>query len=184
MYYYERDVDPDESAWYDIPGHPNHQASLRGHIRHKKTKHVLKPHIDKDGYYRMSLGSVDNVPVHRAVCLAIYGEPPKGKTQVNHMDSNRENNFFLNLEWVTPSENVRHAYKYGNLDPLIGLAKAREANMKPVRNVDTGEVFASVKECADKYGVKQTSISRVLTGSRKGQRIHGYHLEYAEKEVI
>lgn len=184
MYYYDQEIDHDDAAWYNIPGHPNHQVSLRGHVRHKKKHNILKPHIDKDGYYRMSLGSVNNVPIHRIACLAIYGEPPEGKTQVNHRDSNRENNHFLNLEWATPSENIKHGVDHGDIDPMKGLKKAVEANLKSVRIVETGETFESVKKCAEHFGVNPNRISRVLTGSRKGQRLHGCHFEYAEKEVI
>ena len=175
-------MDQDDSAWYPIPNHPNHEVSLRGHVRHKKTHHVLRPIVDKDGYYRMSLGNVDNVPVHRIVCSSIYGEPPKGKTQVNHRDSNRQNNHFLNLEWVSPKENVIHGIKYGNIDPSIGLAKAVEVNKKPVRIIETGMEFDSVKECAEYFHAKPTNISRVLSGSRKGQAFHKCHLEYIEKD--
>ena len=46
-----------------------------------------------------------------------------------------------------------------------------------VKNADTGEVFASVKEAALKYGLKETHITRVCKGRRK--RTGGYRWEYA-----
>lgn len=184
-----RDEEPvfddfEENMWADIPGHPNHQVNMDGQIRHKRKKNILKPHVDKDGYYRMSLGSTDNVPVHRVVCRTFYGEPENDKMQVNHIDCNRCNNNVMNLEWVTPSQNIKWGVTRGNVDPYKGLRRAAEINPKPVRIVETGQVFRSVKDCAEYLGVNPNGVSRVLVGSRKGQRLHGYHLEFVREEEM
>ena len=177
----EIEKDDDYAQWYDLPGFPNHQGSLTGEIRHKRKKNILKPHIDKDGYCVLSLGNVDNVKVHRILCETFQGPPPFPNAQVNHIDANRQNNHFMNLEWATPSENIKWGVHKGNIDPMKGLRRAAEVNPKPIRVIETGEEFNSVKECAEHFGVKPTNISRVLTGVRKGQRFHGYHLEYVNQ---
>lgn len=46
-----------------------------------------------------------------------------------------------------------------------------------VRNVETGEVFDSVQDAANAYGVKATHITRVCRGKRK--TTGGFHWEYA-----
>lgn len=176
------DDDENLGLWYDIPFHPNHQVSLRGDVRHKYKKNILKPISDKDGYYRMSLGNVNNVPVHRVACMAFYGIPDDTNMQVNHIDCDRTNNHFCNLEWATASENISWGVHKGNIDPYKGLRRAAEVNPKPVRIVETGQVFRSVKDCAEYLGTRPTNISRVLVGERRGQRIHGYHIEYVDKE--
>ena len=49
--------------------------------------------------------------VHRLVAHAFHG-PPLGEAaeEVNHIDGNHSNNRLDNLEWATPSQNVRHSY--------------------------------------------------------------------------
>lgn len=183
-HYYDNSADPDWAMWYPIPGHPNHQVSLHGEVRHKRKKNILKPQIDKDGYCRMSLGNKDNVPIHRVACMAFYGIPEDERMQTNHLDCNRQNNHYMNLQWTTPSGNIKWGVDHGNIDPMKGLRKATEANLKPVRIVETGQIFASVRACAEYLGTHPNRISRVLVGERKGQRIHGYHIEFVNKEEM
>ena len=66
------------------------------------------------GYYRICV-SIDNkrkkFPVHRLVAL-IYVDGDKTLT-VNHIDGNKLNNHYSNLEWITIKENIRHAHRTG-----------------------------------------------------------------------
>ena len=56
------------------------------------------------------------------------------------------------------------------------MAKTRKQHTVKVRNVDTGEVFDSVKKAAEKYGLKDTHICRVCKGKRK--TTGGFKWEY------
>ncbi|WP_436863644.1 HNH endonuclease [Mammaliicoccus sciuri] len=55
--------------------------------------------------------------VHRLLAQAFIPNP-LNKPQVNHKDGNPSNNDLNNLEWVTASENVQHAYDTGLNKPL------------------------------------------------------------------
>lgn len=164
-----------------IPDYPSYQVNVYGEIRSKRTGLVLRQFPDRYGYMRVSLGSVDNVYVHRLVCRTFYGDPVGSQDQVNHIDGNRQNNHALNLEWCSPSENIRWGVIKGTIRPDIASIKAREVNMRPVRIVELDREFSSVKECAEFLGVEPTNVSRCLVGARKGQRLHGYRIEFVRE---
>lgn len=176
----------ENECWVDLRRYPNHQISTFGRIRYKNTGRLLKGYVNKDGYTVVQL-THDNRGaelVHRLMAETFYGDPNIEQTQVNHLNTSRSDNHILNLEWCTPGENVKWAVGYGKLNPMVGLEKARKINMKPVRIVETGQIFASLQDCADYLGVTRGNVSRVLTGERAGQKIHGYHIDYVREEEM
>lgn len=174
----------ENECWVDLRRFPNHQISTYGRVRFKNTGRILKGYINKDGYRVVQL-THDNKGVqlvHRLMAETFFGDPLPEQTQVNHIDCHRSNNHFLNVHWCTPAENVQWAVDHGTLDYQTGLNRAMEVNRKPVKIVETGQVFASLQDCADYLGVTRGNISRILSGERKGQKIHGYHVEYVREE--
>ena len=87
--------------------------------------------------------------------------------QINHIDENRNNNRFKNLEWVTLKENQ----DFGTRNDRIGSMVANK-----VRCVETGEIFESQKAASKFCNVHECNICKCLKGNRITSG--GYHWEY------
>lgn len=108
--------------WKDIPGfEERYQASSLGRIRSIQDNHgnyreqVRATWISAKGYVYVQLFIKDvryNVSVHHAVASTFILNP-EGKKTVNHIDGDKQNNQVTNLEWLTHSENLKHAHATG-----------------------------------------------------------------------
>ena len=89
---------------------------------------ILIPHTNRGGYRCVSLckeGGQRTATVHRIVTESFLGRRP-GDKQVNHKDGDKTNNRLDNLEYVTPSENMLHAFSIG----LISHRGEKNSNIK------------------------------------------------------
>lgn len=82
----------------------------------------LKGRIGGRGYYHVNLGSAHNIKVHRLVAHHFVRVPKDLSEEslvVNHLDGNKLNNRWDNLEWTTYKGNTEHAYSTGLMHTTI-----------------------------------------------------------------
>ena len=159
--------------WKDIPGYEGlYQASNLGRVKRlggtPKTVNdrILNGHAIPTGYLQVFLYSdAEGIPhyVHRLVCAAFHGPPPTEKHEVNHLNGVRGDNRAGNLQWVTCSENHRHAYRVLGRKPpdthgeASGMAKLSRRDVRRIR-----EMYATGKyqqaELGRMFGVKRKTI--------------------------
>lgn len=92
----------------------NYSVSDDGQVRNDVTNYILKNYI-QNGYAHVTLHinkKSKRFNAHRLVAIAFIPNPDN-KEYVNHIDGNKNNNIVTNLEWVTASENTRHAVATG-----------------------------------------------------------------------
>lgn len=95
-------------------GYENFSVSNTGKIKNTRTNTILKADISNMGYCRVNLYNKitkkqKKFAIHRLV--ALYFVNGDTSLVVNHIDGNKKNNNYLNLEWVTSGENNAHAYR-------------------------------------------------------------------------
>ena len=117
-----------------IYGFSRYMASNYGRIislnyKRSGAKKLIAPSASKDGYLQ-SMFLDDNAKyvtkkIHKLVAIAFYGVC--NDKEVNHKDGNKGNNNSVNLEYVTRSENVQHAFDNGLAK---GLSGSKNGNSK------------------------------------------------------
>lgn len=163
-----------EEIWKPLKEFPIYEVNQHGIIRNRKTKHIKKVRTDSWGYHQVGLskgirGKSHSKTVHRLVADTFY-DGDHSNMQVNHIDGNKTNNYIGNLEFVTGSENVKHAYDTGLRKPSGGRGPIRK-----IRIVENGMVFNNMAECAKYVHGDSGNICRCVNEPCRTYR--GYHYE-------
>lgn len=162
--------------WKDIVDFDGYQISNLGNVKSLARKAkifggnfrtvrecIMKPAIGNSGYYYVSIGCRGNYKsrdVHRLVALHFIQIEFPENFQVNHKDGNKLNNSVINLEWVTPKENMAHAIgvlgknasrnNSGNKNPMFGK-KHSEATLEKMRKPKSEETKRKLSNAKLKY---------------------------------
>lgn len=167
--------------WKHVTGDYEYEVSTFGRVR-KCGSNKIHSVRDKKGYLTVDLyhnGQRVTKRVHRLVA-DVFIPNPDDKPIINHIDGNKHNNNVNNLEWVTYTENSRHAWNTGLAKPSYGMVGKKNPNGgrkgKPIRIIETGEVFSSAIECEKAINGNNGHINDCLKGRQETHR--GYHFEY------
>jgi hypothetical protein len=157
-----------------VPG-PEGRYSVTSHgrvfshwYRHAHRTVELSQTTHPEGYKRVKfpLGYVgSHIKVHRLVAMAFHPNP-NNLPQVNHIDGDKGNNHYLNLEWTDNSGNQRHAFDNGLQNDRRGekhnLHKLKEEQVFQIRLlVQQG---LGLKAIADMYGVSRHCVFDIKKG--------------------
>lgn len=101
----------DGEIWKDITGCSSHQVSNMGRIYVKSTNQIFYGHIYQRYRYvsiNDDLGKIHHYAVHRLVAQAFIPNPDN-KPEVDHIDSDPNNNKAVNLRWVDHDEQMKNS---------------------------------------------------------------------------
>ena len=157
--------------WQEIKDFEDYLIGDNGEVYSKKSNSLLKPRHTKDGYvyYRLCKpgGIQKDFRVHRLVALA-YVENPNNLETVNHIDGDKTNNHYSNLEWMNRSDQLQHAYDLGLKKPMRGLnhsvAKATVEQVLYIReryDNHKGSLYGFFAKLSRETGLSQTLVTRI-----------------------
>lgn len=137
----------------------------------KKNKiQKIKPSINKDGYYYVTLykkGKPKTCRVHKLVALNFIPNP-ENKPVVDHIDGNKLNNNSKNLRWATVKENHNNPNTYkdisGENNPMKKYIFSNEHKLKLSEHMLNNPINKSKIICLDNNKIYNTiaSASREL----------------------
>lgn len=142
----------------------------------KELPYLIKPKIDKDGYLRLALsnkGKTKYYYVHRLVALS-YLENKDNLPCVNHIDGNKRNNHYKNLEFCTVRYNNLHALNTGLRDMKNNKLSKQVEQFDLQGNLI--ETYKSANDAKRITGYSQGHISECCRGEIK--QYNGYVWKY------
>jgi hypothetical protein len=162
-----------QEIWKDILGYEGlYQISNYGNVRslhwnHSNQIRLLTP-FDNDGYLRIGFrqqGKLKNHLIHVLVAKAFIPNP-NNLPQVNHKDGNKHNNLVSNLEWISNSDNVKHAIRNH-----LRNSHASKSNPSKVYQYSLDgkllAIFPSQHDAANKLHLAQANISKAIRRNKQ-----------------
>lgn len=156
-------------VWKEIVDYEGlYEVSSLGRV--KSIKGILSIQRATNGYMLAPLWKNnirDTRLVHRLVGMAFIPNPDLLK-EINHLDGNKENNVYWNLEWTTRSKNQKHSYAVlGRIKPPQPFKEGSGHPLSKVVYCPTlGIRFDSARIAAREIGMSQGSISDICNGKR------------------
>lgn len=134
---------------------------------------ILKQHLDKDGYKRVTLCTglekPKFIPVHRLVAETFIENVEKLPC-INHKDENKINNNVNNLEWCT----IAYNNNYGDRQKRV--SKTQGKKIIGTNDVET-LIFNSAREAGKYLNKSSSNISECANGKHK--QMYGYKWRWA-----
>jgi hypothetical protein len=159
-----------KELWSDINGYENnYRISNTGKVYSRlSNKELSQNKTNGNGYKIVSLcleGDIKNHYIHRLVAEHFI-DNPNGDKIVNHLDSDRSNNNYWNLEWTD--------YK-GNLDHCIDSGRKTDLGIGSPNTTITIEEITEIKRLRLEESLTYREISEIIGWSQScvGQIIRG-----------
>lgn len=161
----------------------------------------LTPRPNKDGYLRVALkkagvkretwstrnqgkGKTFQRSVHLLVAEAFLGPKPNPKSQVDHINNQRDCNHINNLRYISSSDNVKKSFEYNLNATIFGIQGDKLPNLlKRGRILEMAEEGFSYREIArevyPEYKQAHKFVKRILT--ERGSRVYISKLQVVKK---
>jgi len=177
--------------WRKIEGFSDYTVSNLGRVCSTKREQaiILKTRKNNYGYLLVDLYSKNKkhhtVTIHRLVALAFIPNT-ENKSEVNHINGDKTDNNINNLEWVTASENMQHAFTIGLCShagvhhPKTHLTEAEVIEIYKLTH--TGS--SGQKAIGELFRITQQAVSKIKTGRNWKELTASINLQTQEQMQV
>ncbi len=161
--------------WKVIENATNYEVSNYGQVKNKNTNRILKQTLN-GGYFAIGLrinNKTTTAFIHRLVAIRFLVCPDETFV-VNHKDGCKTNNNVDNLEWVSQSENGKHAYRLNLHKPIRFGVSQYTLDDVFIKDYD------SSADAENENGIYSGLISNVCRGTRGRKTAGGYIWKYTD----
>lgn len=153
-----------------------------GRVYSTKTNQFMSIGEDDRGYKQVSFyqnGKGHTKKIHRLVAEAFIPNP-NNLPQVNHIDENKSNNHYTNLEWCTKDYNIHYGTRTERAALTNRTANQGQRKVGAYKNNELVKEFISISEGARFTGdIKhRPNIVACLNGRQKTS--YGYEWKYID----
>jgi Mor family transcriptional regulator len=151
----------------------NYMIDEFGRVYSKIYNRLVNPTPDKDGYYRYLFAPNEFTPrgvrakykligIHTLVNRIFNGEPNTEIAEpiTDHIDGNRQNNYYKNLRWIDRLTNSTYQTRHINRNEFM----TDEDIPKIFKDYENG---LTLKQIASKYNSNFRFISQILYGDKR-----------------
>ena len=136
-----------------------------------------------NGYCQVRVCNIDGTrkaySIHRLVATQFL-ECPEGCTQVSHKNGVRDDNRLVNLEWVTPKQNMQHSIQ------VLGHTHDKCYHRYIVADSGSQQLYFPSIASAGRYLEKHTTFkngaSSIMYALRTHEHLGGYDWRYSTQE--
>lgn len=164
-------MEKEVEVWKDLVGLEDYyKISTFGNVFSKRSNKIIKPALLENGYLRVQTklnGNIIRFRVHKAVAETFVKLKRDDQMYVNHINGDKQDNHYLNLEWCTLSENQTHARATG-LHPMKYEKESRKLSDEDVRFIRENLTKRCKKHgiagLAKMFKVSKSTIIKLLKG--------------------
>lgn len=166
--------------WRILPEFPKYAITPDGQVWSYYTNRFLKPGLNKHGYLVVVLSNdlgKTTCKVHRLVGKAFVSLPKEFNNNydiatIDHIDGNKLNNHYTNLEWVTREENTSRAWENG----LCDINRKKPCFCVSIEDKEYTD-FSSAKDMDRYLNLPENTVANTINQSNgilRGKYIVGY----------
>ena len=188
-----------KEIWKDIQGYEGiYQVSNYGRIKSlgryyfsgmynaiKKyqNENIRKIEKTRDGYIMVALckdGKIKKYLVHRLVAEHFI-DNQDNLPQINHIDENKQNNYYKNLEWCSNKYNINYGMRNEKARKSMTKIKGRKVNQYDLKN-NFIKQYSSINGASKQFNRKGSNIRNCCIGKQK--TAYGFKWKYADDVAI